>query len=320
MSRLPSLGLVALLLTAAGCITLPEDAETIAQRENAAQGNANMTAKESTVEAAGLCDQGLNFGVDNSGRFCATRTITIEGALTGISRLDVSLETFNGDVKIEEGPVGRWGLVASLEARGDSAAEATSRLDDIAWRWAHEAAGAHFLEAVAEPDGKSDHLEADITLTMPRGLVMTLVAASSNGDVEIASGTTDGLALATSNGDITVQAEVTQVSLTTSNGDVDASLRPLSNGRWVMASSNGDVTLTVPEGAAYGYDIDGSTSNGEVDYTLKDGDKGPCPQGSEYYTPPCNQRTFLTKAFHSRDRQVTAQLSTSNGDVDAGPQ
>lgn len=318
MSRFLPLGL-AFLLAFAGCITLPDDAQTIAQQERNAQTGANMTAAETKTEASELCSKGLN--VDGSAsNFCATRTISVDGKISGIPTLDVSLETFNGDIEITQGAEGRWGLLVTLKARGESAAAATARLDEIAFRWAHQANGVHFIEAIAEHDGEAKNLEAEITLTMPPALVMTVIATTSNGDISLAGARTDGLALTTSNGDITAKGDATQASLTTSNGEIDASLRPSAGGRWSFASSNGDITLKVPEGVSYGYTIEGSTSNGEVDYSLRDGEKGPCPQGSEYYTPPCNHRTFETKGFSARERQTRVQLATSNGEVHAGPQ
>lgn len=315
MRRLAAI-LVLASLAVAGCIQAPDDPTTTPPRESRSGGT--MTASEADKEDVGLCTEGLNVG-GSDGRFCATRTITVDGTVSGFSLLDVDLQTFNGDVVLTDAPGTSWGFVATLKARGDTADQATSRVNDIAFRWAHEDGSGHFVEVVAEHEGSSDSRSATLELRMPRSLALVVVAATSNGDVTVSNVLSSGLALATSNGDIVAKADVAQVSLTTSNGEIDAQLAPIDDGRWMLATSNGDITLKVPEGAAYGYDMEGTTSNGEVDYTLRDGDEGPCPQGSQYYTPPCSHRTFVTRGMSGREKQAHATLATSNGEIDVGP-
>jgi hypothetical protein len=315
MSRLFVLGLT-LIIALAGCIQPPGDLDDVADRAPDARTGGTMTGEETRRDDSTLCTEGIDLSTDQ--RFCATRVITVTGTLSGFSSLDVGLETFNGDVQVLEGPAGKWGFVATLEGRGASAEAATAQVDSIDFTWSHEGDGGHFVTVVAEHEGEARNLEAAIVLTMPRDLVMTVVAATSNGNVELA-GKTDKLALTTSNGDVIARSVATQTSLTTSNGKIDAELTPAGDARWVLTTSNGDVLLKVPEGGSYGYAITGTTSNGEVDYTLKDGEKGPCPEASEYYTPPCNHRTFETRGYRSREHQVQATLTTSNGGVTASP-
>jgi hypothetical protein len=316
MSRPIALGLT-LILALAGCLQLPDDPDRLADDAREPRTGGMMSAEETRKDDATLCTGGVELTGDR--RFCATRIVTVEGTLSGFSSLDVALETFNGDVRVSEGPDGRWGFVATLKGRGASAEAATAQVDAIDFTWAHEDATGHFVEVVAEHEGEAHDLEAEILLTMPRSLVMSVVAATSNGDVELAGGKTDKLALVTSNGDVLASGSAAQVSLTTSNGKIEADLTPTSDARWALTTSNGDIALAVPEGADYGYKLEGTTSNGEVDYTLRDGEKGPCPQGSEYYTPPCNHRTFETRGFDSRDVRVHATLTTSNGEIGASP-
>lgn len=308
-------GLLALAILSAGCIALPEDPNEPVEREPTTGGA--MTASETTKENSAVCTDGGNLLSER--RFCAERVITVTGKVSGFDLLDVALETFNGDIEVDAGSGDAWGFVATLKARGASAAAAEAALDEIAFRWAHEDADGHFVEVVAEHDGEANDLSAEISLTIPASQLMRLTASTSNGDVTLDGGRTDGVALATSNGDIVANAGVTQVSLTTSNGKIDAALEPIDSGDWQLVTSNGDIALKVPEGPKYGYAIEGTTSNGEVDYTLRDGTKGDCPEGSEYYTPPCNHRTFETSDIRSRDHRVDAGLVTSNGEITAGP-
>lgn len=298
-------------LALAGCIELPEDA---AAPERSSRTGGTMTASDQTKDDVGLCTD-----LQSDGRFCATRTISVDGTVSGFSLLDVDLETFNGDVTITDTAGDAWAFVATLKARGSTGDEAVARIDDIAFRWAHEDASGHFVEVAAEHDGSTDSRSARIELRMPRALALVVVAATSNGDIRVTGVRTSGLALATSNGDITARADVAQASFATSNGGIDAQLTPLAGGRWTMATSNGKIQLKVPEEPAYGYAIEGTTSNGEVDYALRDGEKGPCPSGSQYYTPPCTHRSFESSGFAGRDTQVRATLATSNGDIVVAP-
>jgi len=305
---------LALTLALAGCIALPEDANAIQEREPAAGGS--MTASETRTQKSELCTSSL--GIDGQ-RFCAERVVTVAGTLSGFERMDVSLETFNGAITIRESSGATWGFVATLRARGSTADAAMQALDDIAFRWSHEGRSGHFVEVEAEHEGSSDGRSVTLELRMPRDLLMRVAAVTSNGAVSLEGGRTDGLALTTSNGRISARGEVTHMALTTSNGKIDADVRPIGDGRWALTTSNGEIALKVPEGPAYGYSMTGTTSNGEVDFTLRDGTEGPCPQGSQYYTPPCNMRTFETSGFRSRDHRVSAALTTSNGEINVGP-
>jgi len=304
---------IALLMLLAGCIELPQDPDALA-REPATGGT--MSASEASTQKSELCTDGI---LQTDRRFCAERVVEVEGRLSGFALLSVDLQTFNGAIKIRESRGSEWGFVATLRARGSSAEDAMAKVDDIDFRWAHQDGDVHFLEVVARHQGNSDSRSASLELRMPRDVAMRLAATTSNGDVSIEGGRTDGLALTTSNGKLVARSEVTQVALTTSNGAIDADLRPVGDGRWALVTSNGGISLKVPEGQEYGYSMDGRTSNGEVDYSLRDGTKGSCPQGSQYYTPPCNHRTFETRGFSSREHVVYASLVTSNGKISVGP-
>src|SRR5581483_8108483 len=101
-----------------------------------------------------------------------------------------------------------------------------------------------------------------------------------------------GLSAQSTNGAVSINADVTQVSLETTNGQIDATLRPTASGR-----------------------IGAETTNGLVEIGLKDGDLGPCPQGSQYYTPPCNERTFKTHGFDQRAIQEIVSATGTNGRI-----
>lgn len=299
-------------LTLAGCIGTP-GAEPGASYETTTNAGGTMTVAETKEDKAALCTDGVN--LDSDERFCAERRIELKGEIDGVAKMDVALSTFNGAVKLTADGGNDWRVIATLHARGATEADARARLDQIKWTFEHQDGESHFLEARAEKEGDASNLGASLEVTVPSSIVYVVVAATSNGAVEAKGLKTDGLSLATSNGAVVVDAESTQVNIGTSNGAIDAKLRPSASGRTTLATSNGAITLRVPEDAERGYDLDATTSNGEVAIALKDGKASECPT-NEYYTPPCNHREFTTNGYSSRDVQQLVTLGSSNGQIE----
>lgn len=310
---------LALALALAGCITLPEDPD-LPEREPIVQGGGSMTADATKTEGAQLCTDGGLLGGRDDGMWCAKRVITVTGKISGLDRMDVQLDSFNGDVVAKAGSGSAWGFVATLTAKGSNEADAIERLDEIDLRWVHELDGLHVVHVEARHEGRSGQdLGAAIEATLPSAITYDLSAASANGDVQVGGLTTSLLNAATSNGDVEATASFVHANLATSNGDVVATLTPLRTGDINVGTSNGKIDVKVPESARYGYRLEGATSNGEVQIDLRDGEKGPCPEGSQYYTPPCNHRTFATTGYEAREIRVMGYFATSNGSVQLSP-
>jgi Putative adhesin len=304
----------AVLLLMAGCIAPPEPPTS---STTTTAGPEEMTAKETRDQSAALCTDGIDLSNDN--RFCATRTITVDGTISGIGKLEVDVGTFNGGVAFAPAPEGQWGFTATLKARGATAEDALANLDDIQFEWSHVSGSAHFLHALAKKEGSGNGYAAAFDVTLPPSITYVLAAQTSNGVVKVAGLRTDSLSAQTSNGMVDVDAAVTNVQLATSNGEIHAKLDPVGSGRLTLTTSNGRVDLALPEDARRGYEVEGTTSNGEVEIRLRDGRVGDCPQGSQYYTPPCSHRTFQTSGFAGRAVQSRVVVTTSNGDVAVGP-
>lgn len=303
-----------LSLALAGCIDVTGDETDDSGQGPAPATDGTMTATERKEEDVAPCTSG---GVG----FCATRTVIVEGTIGGFSLLEVDLSTFNGHVKVVPSREGEWGFQAKLQGRAATPDQARSARDDIQFTWSHEGAGGHFLHVKADYEGRGDDAgrSAQLDVTLPPGLTLRLVARTVNGPVEVKDLRTDGLSASSVNGGVDVKAHVTQAELSTTNGAVDAELTPTASGRIRASTTNGEISLKVPEDASRGYDVTGATTNGEVDITLRDGTVGPCPQGSQYYTPPCNRRTFTTNSYGSRSIQTSVTASTTNGAVDVAP-
>lgn len=318
--RLVALTLFA-LLAVAGCLapqvqdanSTPSSASSPAS--STPSGSASMTASE--VRSNESCS-GQNSG---NQAYCAAKKVRVDGAISGISRLDVDLHTVNGGVAIKNGDAGSWNLVATLKAYGSSPEEAQANLAKIRYTWSHVDGSTHQVHANADFSALNDcrcSPQASIETTLPAAVTKVVSAETTNGAISVA-GKTDGLSASTTNGQISVDADVTQVQLQTTNGQITANLRPSASGRIHAATTNGQVVLELPEGESTGYDVHGKTTNGVVEIDLKDGDLGPCPQGSQYYTPPCTERSFKTHGYDARAVRTQVAADATNGQIVVKP-
>lgn len=305
-----------LALFAAGCIAPPEDGGATGART--ANRGGEMTSQEKQAEdKVALCGSGGLPSIGGDGSFCAERVIDVTGTIGGISRMDVSLASFNGDVDLTGGKEGEWSLKAVLWARGATEDEARAKLENIEFAWSHTDGSSHFLEAKAEHKSGARGVSAQISAVLPRTMALVVVAATSNGNVAVEDVGTEGLSASTSNGNVEVDASVTQVQLATSNGNIAGTLRPTASGRWDAGTSNGGISLKVPEDAAHGYEITAATSNGKVEFDLRDGQTSRSGPSNPYYDPQ-NDGHFVTDGFARRAIQTTVTLGSSNGSITVG--
>lgn len=301
----------------AGCIAPEQDSSLVTPPINS---GGEMSAKESREDKAEVCPE-LTGDVTKGAQFCATRVIRVDGTISGLPKLSLDVATFNGAIDFTSGAGNAFSLVATLKARGTTEADAKSNLDAIDYAWSHVDGGSHFIQALAKTkssDGNNGRA-ASIQLEVPSSITYVIVASTSNGAVHVKDLKTDGLAAHTSNGAIDLNVDATQVEATTSNGAISGTLKSSSSGRFVFTTSNGKIDVKVPEDNTRGYDAEATTSNGKVDITLTDGKKGDCPAGSQYYTPPCNHRTFTTHAYNARAIQTRIVATSSNGEISLSP-
>lgn len=304
--------LAAFAVLAAGCIAPPDDGGATGARTSNRGGE--MTSQEKAEDKVALCGSGGLPSIGGEGSFCAERVIDVTGTISGISRMDASLASFNGNVQLTGGAEGEWSLKAVLRARGATEEAARANLENIEFEWSHTDGSSHFLEAKAEQKDGARGVSAEISAVLPRTIALVVVAATSNGNVAVEDVATEGLSASTSNGNVQVDASVTQVQLATSNGNIAGKLRPTSSGRWDAGTSNGGISLEVPEDAARGYDITAATSNGKVEFDLDDGQTTRSGPSNPYYDPQ-NDGHFVTNGFSGRSIQTTVTLGTSNGSI-----
>lgn len=304
--RFPLALTLAFVIVTSGCIKLEEENATTPTKATApAPAAERMDGRESKQESVTVCPGGLS--LPSPQLYCAKRIVTVSGSIQ-VNDLPVVLATFNGNVDLSPGATGGWNLTATLETRAESEAEARERLNEIDYSWSHFDGDDHFIKAIAKKTTQSSgYYAARLELKLPSSIPLVLTASTSNGDIVVQGFRADQQVLSTSNGDITVNGDFQTAVLSTSNGNVHATLTPVASGAITISTSNGNIDLAVPEDGQRGYDIDASTSNGKVNVSMRDG----TTTGER-----ATHKHFTSTDFAGRAIQVQGTLSTSNGDVD----
>lgn len=299
----PFVIVIALVLLSAGCVTLPgkEPVEGAAAGPGP-DGSPEARQEPGTTESVARCP-------GDSGKYCATKTVRIERPVTAAA-LDVALDAFNGAVRLEAGPAGKWTLEATLSARGNTEAAAVKARDAIKFEWRDQEGGRAVLHAEASVSGGTRNNEgASLKATVPAAVLVEASLQSSNGPVDARGITAVGLVARTSNGPIVLDIAAQNVAATTSNGPIDARITPRGDGSIGLDTTNGPLMLVVPETANHGYDATAKTTNGQARIALEDGTHGNAG----------GSKTFRSAAYDERDVRTVVKVSSTNGPVEVSP-
>lgn len=302
----------------AGCIQAPEG-ETPASTHDAraipdddlvppVDRIEGMSAEETAEDAVGICpDNGITIP---PGGWCGERTLLVEGRI-GLDRLPlVDLRSVNGDVEIREGAGDAWSFLAVVKTRGLTEEDARRALDE-GWSWSHEdGEGGHHVKA--SPTPRIPLVGAGVTqleyvLVLPGWVALDEVLVSStNGDLHVTGFKMGTLRLDTTNGDVVARGRADDVSVSTTNGEIEAVLLPVKGGAWSFRTTNGDVELVASEHLSRGYDVEGRTTNGEVEILLTQG---------KVKDEDRNHKTFRTDGYEQRSVRTEIDLASTNGGI-----
>lgn len=316
------LGLLAISLPLAGCLGI--DQGSFDDQDQ----NGTMTADEEVRR-----DEGVG---PNAPPFYAEEVHRITGEIT-LDELRTTLATVNGPVNVTAGDGTEWRLVARLTGYGTSPEEAEAQRDRLSLNWSIGTPGDRSLTAIVEQEQQDAdtatgaRTEASLGLVLPRQVLATLTATSTNGEVNVMDLETRDLTLTVTNGRVHVQETTTErltatstnglvdvtvdgtqtATLASTNGQILATITPGATGVVSASSTNGGVNLQVPEDAQRGYNAEAISTNGLAAITLQDGEtSGPSDPG---------HATFRTDGFEDRDIQTTVSVTSTNGGVHLGP-
>lgn len=172
---------------------------------------------------------------------------------------------------------------------------------------------------VSIADLDADHLQAvsdygDLDLD---GSVDDLDVTTSYGDVRL-TGTVERGNVTTDYGKITVNGTFDAGRVTTDYGDVVMRLQPTDTGAIDVYSDNGAVSVFVPEGDAYGYDVSAATDHGDVVIGLEGAStEGGNASANDEEGGEDDGETVHAKTndFEEREVQLTLDLDTDYGDI-----
>jgi hypothetical protein len=268
-----------------------------------------------------------------SGLSSDTATEDVEKSFAVGKTPRVVVEMFNGAIDVVSG-VEEDKVRAKVTKRGAGASKEEAEDDLVNVEVAMVQDGDTIRVVARRAEGKPNpgNSGASAVVEVPTGAVLDLrssngavnvvgrtgpvTAKSSNGAIKVKGGrgplqlatsnaaiTVEGaggkLDLNTSNGGITIAARDAEVNAHTSNGGIRFS-GTLAEGEHVLHSSNGGLTLTLPEDARFR--VDAATSNGRITSAFAVKEKG-------------GQSKTHLRGTVGDDPAASLKLSTSNGGI-----
>ena len=237
---------------------------------------------------------------ESNGRWIATQLVTIRNGYGDATQASLEADTFNGAIRTLGFDGGGYLLEASLYAHGATETEARERLAELELQHSDEKTGPQLTLTtelvVPDPTCSIEWICPSVATQGDRGatLLYALPQRASH-----------GLGLDTSNGAILVQdLQGSTLQADTSNGAISM------DGAWDsvdLSSSNGRITAKVATGKDTGYDIEASTSNGQITLDVDD------TQSVGEQTN--NQKHVRTNGYDDRDHRIGLSIDTSNSSV-----
>jgi DUF4097 and DUF4098 domain-containing protein YvlB len=249
---------------------------------------------------------------------------TEERSFTVSAKPAVTVETFNGDIRVATTPESKIEAIVTKTGSGANKAAAEADLDYVKVDYIQEGDTVKIIAKRTRPktfgsSGAELELKvpahAWLALTTQNGSISTrameneVVAHTSNGLIEV-TGSKGKLELETSNGEIKIEAEGAIVDAATTNGNVSFSGK-LDKGSHRLETSNGSIDLKLPSTAQFQFTA--STSNGAVSnhfpgLQAKSGKAG------------TNRLAGLVGSGSAPEIEVRLETSNGNITIEPGPQ
>jgi hypothetical protein len=254
---------------------------------------------------------------------------TYSGALT-TSRIYVEINNFNGPIQVNTGVAASYKVTMTIIAKGISQQQADERLQefidniqfsDVVVQNQHRLIVQYNLasnlysrysvavdvrlpvDALLEANLESSN--GGISMSQVSGSILQLT--TSNGALSFDEVAADQITGQTSNGMIEGKLSANQTQLSSSNGGMTLQLAPPQSGEYDLSTSNGPVRITLSPTSNIGYDLDLSTSNGDIDINLPD---------LEYTENQSTSKIAATVGFETKEIQVVLVVDTSNSNID----
>ena len=240
----------------------------------------------------------------------------------------LQIDNFNGPINVSTWDVSSYSINLTIRAGGTSQAEADNRLAslNVTLNDTTSAGVENLILTYNVPSSEHSSYAIEVDALLPSNALLNLDLLSSNGGIYLAdiNGTTvnaetsngpltfDGvyvnnLTAHTSNGRVEGTLEAANTVITTSNGRITLTIPNTKTGDYDLSTSNGAIDLHVSNPTQAGYNLDASTSNGNINLNLPN---------LNYSVDQKTAKQAKTIGFDSKTIQVTIRTATSNGSID----
>ena len=261
------------------------------------------------------------------GSYRAEETRSFDGSLATVGVL-LDINTFNGPISVSTWPSDGYSVSVLVKVLGNTDAEAEENLDEINISIDESVVNGktRLLLRHDVPPTRTSQYSLSVEAYLPEDMNIDLDLDSSNGGIYLADIVGGAINLDTSNGALnfdgvtatTVNADTSNgavlgdlespdTSISTSNGAIRLGISGAVSGRYVLRTSNGGVDLYIQSSLEVGYDIDLSTSNGNIDLDLP---------GLDYIQSTRTRKEARTIGYSEKAIQIVVKANTSNAGMD----
>ncbi len=264
---------------------------------------------------------------DGSGDYKAEDTLIFTGAAIQ-DRVYFECDNFNGPVTVNTWAKNEYDVSLKIKAKGRTVQTAENLIDGLDIELDEEPVSEQLRLILAYdiPSNQRSQLSIEVTVNLPSDADIGLQLESSNGAINLSNINGSALILDTSNGGLNLVKvfaenidastsngriqgtfEAPVASLSTSNGGIDVTIPGNIAATYILETSNGGVDVKVSRTTDIGFDLDVTSSNGEIDINLPNLD---------YSTNTKNRKVAKTEDYALKNVKIDLEISTSNGNVD----
>jgi hypothetical protein len=232
-------------------------------------------------------------------------TKTYEDTGTTGSSADLEVDTVNGEIALDGTADEQDRAAVAAYAKADTEEEAIDRVRDI--QVTVRADQGDVTATAKTPDDDWENRGANVDASVTDATTVSGGADTTNGPITINDLTGDDLTLDTTNGPITGDVTTSgSVDADTTNGAIELALEPTSSADLTMDTTNGRIDLGLTENADIAYEIDASTTNGQITEDM---------QEAQLEREGRGDATLVTQDGNDRPIQVTGTMDTTNGGI-----
>jgi hypothetical protein len=260
------------------------------------------------------------FDGDSFGGYSVQETKTFDG-ITTASRISLNIDNFNGPISVSTWSKNEYSVELDIRARRED------DLDDlkIDFDIMEETMTQGISLGYDIPQSYMSRYAIGVEVFLPEDASINMDLISSNGRISINDIKGESIDLKTSNGALELNnvyaneiygetsngallgtLEASETSLSTSNGAIDLNLPCTVTGYYKLMTSNNQIDLKVSSSTDVGYDLDLSTSNGNVVIGL---------QNLDYTIDQRTRKEAKSENFESNSVKITIDADTSNNSI-----